>query len=63
MARHQDAETLRILARYRRLLLLGRAHLSLGQGLRLLGPDRAYQFYSGGLNAPGRRRPARRMRG
>ena len=38
-------EALRILSRYRRMLLLGRARLPLDAARRLIGPDCAYHLY------------------
>jgi hypothetical protein len=40
-----EHEAARVLARYRRLILLGRLHLTLGAGRRLVGPDCAYHLY------------------
>ena len=59
------------LARYRRLILLGRVRLPLEAARRILGPDCAYHLYfrhaaedealgSGGTRAPTRRRRTRR---
>jgi hypothetical protein len=38
-------EALRILSRYRRMVLLGRAKLPLDAARRLVGPDTAYHLY------------------
>jgi hypothetical protein len=38
-------EALRILGRYRRMVLLGRAKLPLDAARRLVGPDCAYHLY------------------
>jgi hypothetical protein len=38
-------EALRILGRYRRMVLLGRAKLPLEAARRLIGPDTAYHLY------------------
>jgi hypothetical protein len=38
-------EALRILSRYRRMVLLGRAKLPLDAARRLVGPDCAYHLY------------------
>ena len=38
-------EALRILARYRQMVLLGRARLPLEAARRLVGPDCAYHLY------------------
>ena len=38
-------EALRILSRYRRMVLLGRAKLPLEAARRLIGPDCAYHLY------------------
>jgi hypothetical protein len=53
MTRAADIEARRILDRYRRLILLGKACLPLEQARRLVGPDCAYHLYF---------RHARRMR-
>ena len=45
MTRGADAEVRRILDRYRRLILLGKARLPLEDARRLVGPDCAYHLY------------------
>jgi hypothetical protein len=45
MTRSADAEARRILDRYRRLVLLGKARLPLEEARRLVGPDCAYHLY------------------
>jgi hypothetical protein len=45
MGRIHDAEVQRILNRYRRLVLLGRARLPLAEARRLIGPDTAFHLY------------------
>jgi hypothetical protein len=40
-----DAETRRILDRYRRFILLGKRRLPLEEARRLVGPDCAYHLY------------------
>jgi sulfur transfer protein SufE len=45
MTRSVDAETRRILDRYRRLILLGKKRLPLEEARRLVGPDCAYHLY------------------
>jgi len=58
MKKHEDAETLRILGRYKREVLLGKAILALGEARRLVGPDSAYHLYFRYLEL--HRRPPRR---
>ncbi len=58
-------EAARIVAEYRRLILLGRLRLPLAQARRLVGPDCAYHLYfrhSGATNAVPRRRRGRQRR-
>jgi hypothetical protein len=45
MGRAQDAEVQRILGRYKRLVLLGKAMLPLAEARRLVGPDTAFHLY------------------
>jgi hypothetical protein len=45
MTRGAEAEARRILDRYRRLILLGKARLPLEQARRLVGPDCVYHLY------------------
>jgi hypothetical protein len=45
MTRAETADVLRILDRYRRLVLLGKARLPLDAARRLVGPDCAYHLY------------------
>ena len=56
MTRGADAEARRILARYRRLILLGRLRLSPEAARRIVGPDCAYRVYVGSLEAVTARR-------
>ena len=56
-------EALRILGRYRRLVLLGRAKLPFDAARRLVGPDCAYHLYFRHAAAPAARRRSRRTRG
>jgi hypothetical protein len=51
---------LRILSRYRRMVLLGQAKLPLDAARRLVGPDCAYHLYFRHAASP--REPARRER-
>ncbi len=44
-ARGDSLEAARILAAYKRLVLLGRLRLPLAQARRLVGPDCAYHLY------------------
>jgi hypothetical protein len=53
-------ETLRILGRYRRMVLLGKARLPFEQARRLVGPDCAYHLYFRHAAAPVAKR--RRLR-
>ena len=45
MGRAQDADVQRILGRYKRLVLLGKARLPLAEARRLVGPDTAFHLY------------------
>lgn len=45
MVSRASAEERRILDRYRRLILLGKARLPLEEARRLVGPDCAYHLY------------------
>jgi hypothetical protein len=57
-------ETQRILRVYKRLVLLGRAHLPLAAGRSLVGPDCAYHLYfRAAAPARGARRLTRARRG
>jgi hypothetical protein len=56
-------EALRILSRYRRMVLLGRARLPLEQARRLVGPDCAYHLYFRHAAAPAAKRRPRRRKG
>ncbi len=63
MPRTEDAEARRILGRYKRLVLLGKARVPLDAGRRLVGPDTAFHLYfrhAETAPAPVRRRPGRR---
>ena len=65
MTRQDEIETRRILARYRRLILLGSTRLPLEEARRILGPDCAYHLYFRTAASPGRstrRRTTRRCR-
>jgi hypothetical protein len=56
-------EALRILGRYRRMVLLGRARLPFDAARRLVGPDCAYHLYfrhAAARPEPRRRRPRSR---
>ncbi len=44
-SRVEALEGARILAEYRRLVLLGRVRVPLAEGRRLVGPDCAYHLY------------------
>jgi len=67
VSRAADLEARRILARYRRLVLLGRVLLPLAEARRLVGPDCAFHLYfrhadpaASRAGRRGERRPARR---
>ncbi len=59
-ARRQSAETLRVLQRYKRLVLLGKVQLPWAIARRLVGPDCAYHLYGRTSVATPRRRRQRR---
>jgi hypothetical protein len=63
VARREDLEAQRILAQYKRRVLLGRARLPLAEARRLVGPDCAFHLYFRHLAIPpsGRRRRRRRQ--
>ncbi|HET6899039.1 MAG TPA: hypothetical protein VFK70_11850 [Vicinamibacteria bacterium] len=58
MTRPEAVEAARVLARYKRLILLGAARLPLEQARRIVGPDCAYHLY-GRVRVPRRRRRRR----
>ena len=58
-AMSERLEALRILSRYRRMVLLGRARLPLDAARRLVGPDCAYHLY---FRHAASREPARQKR-
>ena len=64
MGARPDLEALRILGRYKRLVLLGKARVPLEEVRRLVGPDTAFHLYFRHMDPPGRgssrRRPRRR---
>jgi hypothetical protein len=65
MTRGDEVEVRRILARYKRLILLGTARLPLEEARRIVGPDCAYHLYSRGaapIAARSRDRARRRNR-
>jgi hypothetical protein len=55
-----EVEALRILAEYKRLVLLGKARVPLAEGRRLVGPDTAFHLYFRHAQAPAPRRGRRR---
>ncbi len=57
-----DLEAQRILGRYKRLVLLGKARVPLEQGRRLVGPDTAFHLYFRHAGPPSARRSPRRPR-
>ncbi len=63
MGARPDLEAQRILGRYKRLVLLGKARVPLEQGRRLVGPDTAVHLYFRHAGRPpARRSPRRRPR-
>jgi len=54
VTRQDEIEARRVLARYKRLILLGTARLPLEEARRIVGPDCAYHLYA--------RKPDRRRR-
>jgi hypothetical protein len=58
MLSHEKAEQMRILGKYKRLLLLRKVHLPFAEACRLVGPDCAYHLYSQAKHGK-RRRPRR----
>jgi hypothetical protein len=62
-AMSERLEALRILSRYRRMLLLGRARLPLDAARRLVGPDTAYHLYFRHAASPREGARRRRSRG
>ncbi len=53
MTRAGDAEARRILARYKRLILLGKVRLPLEEARRIVGPDCAFHLYFRHRRGPG----------
>jgi len=62
MGARPDLEAQRILGRYKRLVLLGKARVPLDEGRRLVGPDTAFHLYFRHAAPPARRGPRRRAR-
>jgi hypothetical protein len=62
VSRTEAAEAQRILGRYRRLVLLGKARIPLAEARRLVGPDCAFHLYFRHADAPARRRGRVRRR-
>ena len=61
MARSDQTDSALTLARYRRLILLGKASLPLEEARRIVGPDCAYHLYfRHAKDAQADDRPARR---
>jgi hypothetical protein len=60
MGARPDLEARRILGRYKRLVLLGKALVPLAEGLRLVGPDTAFHLYFRHVPPRPRRRARRR---
>jgi hypothetical protein len=57
VTRQDEIEARRILARYKRMILLGTARLPLEEARRIVGPDCAYHLYPRGRDSRrGRRR-------
>ena len=63
MGARPDLEALRVLGRYKRLVLLGRARVPLEEGRRLVGPDTAFHLYFRHADEPPPRRTSRRRPG
>jgi hypothetical protein len=62
-AMSERLDAARILGRYRRMVLLGRAKLPLDAARRLVGPDCAYHLYfRHAASRPASRRSRRRQR-
>jgi len=55
-----QVDALRILSRYKRLVLLGKARIPLAEGRRLVGPDTAFHLYFRHAEPPAARRIRRR---
>jgi hypothetical protein len=55
LTRQDEIEARRILARYKRLILMGAARLPLEEARRIVGPDCAYHLYARRLDSPRRR--------
>jgi hypothetical protein len=62
MGARPDLEAQRILGRYKRLVLLGKARVPLEAGRRLVGPDTAFHLYFRHVDPPARRGSRRRPR-
>ncbi|HXK09253.1 MAG TPA: hypothetical protein VMT70_06410 [Vicinamibacteria bacterium] len=66
MGRAQETEAQRILGRYKKLVLLGKARLPLAEARRLVGPDTAFHLYfrhgEDAVRRPSRRRAGSRPR-
>ena len=59
VTRSDEIEARRVLARYKRLILLGMARLPLEAARRIVGPDCAYHLYARHVTRP---HPPRRRR-
>jgi hypothetical protein len=62
MTRREEIEARRILARYKRLILLGAARLPLDEARRIVGPDCAYHLYARPVTSTRRPQARRRQR-
>jgi hypothetical protein len=60
MGARSDLEAMRILGRYKRLVLMGKARVPLEQARRLVGPDTAFHLYFRYAEPPATRRSRRR---
>jgi hypothetical protein len=60
MGARSDLEAMRILGRYKRLVLMGKARVPLEQGRRIVGPDTAFHLYFRHAEPPARPRTRRR---
>jgi len=60
MTARPDLEVIRILGRYKRLVLMGKVRVPLEQGRHLVGPDTAFHLYFRHAEPPATRRARRR---
>ncbi|HSD65749.1 MAG TPA: hypothetical protein VLF95_03555 [Vicinamibacteria bacterium] len=60
MERGPGVDVLRILEKYKRLVLLGKARIPLAEARRLVGPDTAFHLYFRHAELPSGRRTGRK---